>query len=260
MASERVTAAFSNGVSTIEIPAGFVSTEIWLLVNGQVWTDSNFTVSGNALTVSGVDLSNESMEISSIGSLPTTVVDSGTLETISRKLDALLTSSASTPANADNSPTITTASARVVGLVNSVSIESFAADRLPRFGMNAATGRLLTGVEHLKQSIADIILTVITTRVMRRSYGSDVFLHKDKNMTPQRIVQLYAAVASAIEDHEPRIVLDRVYLDTIEHESGEIVIVLDWRIATAYQSAFVADAGSSAANDRSFSQRLKVSA
>lgn len=256
MSVVSVTATFADGVSLIEIPSamqGVESKNIWLLFNGQVLTDNHFSINGGLLSVPSVNLTDASLQLSVIS-------DFNELETISRKLDALLTSSASTPANADNSPTITTASARVVGLVNSVSIESFAADRLPRFGMNAATGRLLTGVEHLKQSIADIILTVITTRVMRRSYGSDVFLHKDKNMTPQRIVQLYAAVASAIEDHEPRIVLDRVYLDTIEHESGEIVIVLDWRIATAYQSAFVADAGSSAANDRSFSQRLRVSA
>ena len=39
-------------------------------------------------------------------------------------------------------------------------------------GMNAHTGQSLSGLDHLRQSIADILSTPLNTRVMRRDYGS----------------------------------------------------------------------------------------
>ncbi len=38
-------------------------------------------------------------------------------------------------------------------------------------GMNANTGKELEGIEHLKQSIIDILTTPIGSRVMRRDYA-----------------------------------------------------------------------------------------
>ena len=37
--------------------------------------------------------------------------------------------------------------------------------------MNRNTGKAITGVAHLTQSVADILLTPIGSRVMRRGYG-----------------------------------------------------------------------------------------
>lgn len=39
-------------------------------------------------------------------------------------------------------------------------------------GMDATTGKPLSGDAHLAQSVADILTTPIGSRVMRRSYGS----------------------------------------------------------------------------------------
>lgn len=39
-------------------------------------------------------------------------------------------------------------------------------------GMNAQTGRRITDMDHITQSITDIVTTPITTRCMRRGYGS----------------------------------------------------------------------------------------
>ena len=41
-------------------------------------------------------------------------------------------------------------------------------------GMNAATGRALSGLDHIRQSIAEILTTPIGSRLMRRRYGSEV--------------------------------------------------------------------------------------
>ncbi|MGE4863387.1 baseplate assembly protein, partial [Yersinia enterocolitica] len=39
-------------------------------------------------------------------------------------------------------------------------------------GMNAQTGRRITDMDHITQSITDIVTTPTTTRCMRRGYGS----------------------------------------------------------------------------------------
>ncbi len=38
-------------------------------------------------------------------------------------------------------------------------------------GMDAKTGKVLEGLEHLKQSIIDILTTPVSSRIMRRDYG-----------------------------------------------------------------------------------------
>ena len=42
-------------------------------------------------------------------------------------------------------------------------------------GMNASSGHAITDNEHIAQSIGDILLTPIGSRVMRRAYGSQLF-------------------------------------------------------------------------------------
>jgi len=39
-------------------------------------------------------------------------------------------------------------------------------------GMNRETGGTLTDLDHIRQSVRDILLTPVGTRVMRRQYGS----------------------------------------------------------------------------------------
>ncbi len=47
-------------------------------------------------------------------------------------------------------------------------------------GMDAKTGKTLEGIEHLKQSIIDILTTPVNSRIMRRDYGSRLFELVDK--------------------------------------------------------------------------------
>lgn len=47
-------------------------------------------------------------------------------------------------------------------------------------GMNASTGKELEGLNHLKQSIVDILTTPIGSRVMRRDYESRLLELVDK--------------------------------------------------------------------------------
>lgn len=96
-------------------------------------------------------------------------------------------------------------------------------------GINAATGQRLSGVEHLKQSIRDILTTRIGTRVMRRDYGSRLPELVDNPTGELLKVELFAATAEALVKWEPRFRLDRVYLQSAS-EAGKIVLALEGRI------------------------------
>jgi phage baseplate assembly protein W len=72
-------------------------------------------------------------------------------------------------------------------------------------GVNRRTGRVLTGLAHVKQSLHVIFTTPIGTRVMRRTFGSAVpSLLGKANLTPQVLLNFYVAVAIAVELWEPR--------------------------------------------------------
>lgn len=77
-------------------------------------------------------------------------------------------------------------------------------------GTNAATGAPLDGLDHLRQSIRDILTTPIGTRVMRRDYGSRLPYLVDAPMNRSTLLDLYAATAEALETWEPRISVQQV--------------------------------------------------
>lgn len=96
-------------------------------------------------------------------------------------------------------------------------------------GINASTGKPMTGAEHLKQSIRDILTTRIGTRVMRRQYGSRLPDLVDNPMSEALKADLFAESAEALAKWEPRFRLDRVYLESASAE-GHIVIGIEGRI------------------------------
>lgn len=72
-------------------------------------------------------------------------------------------------------------------------------------GTDATTGKALGGIDHLRQSIRDILTTPIGTRTMRREYGSRLFALVDAPMSNATLLAIYAAAIEAIERWEPRI-------------------------------------------------------
>ena len=76
--------------------------------------------------------------------------------------------------------------------------------------MNAATGKAIDGDAHLAQSIADILMTPIGSRVMRRDYGSLLPELIDQPFNGATLVKLYGVAATALMRWEPRIRLTRI--------------------------------------------------
>lgn len=92
-------------------------------------------------------------------------------------------------------------------------------------GVNNITGKALGGLDHLKQSVIDILTTPIGTRVMRREFGSRLFEFVDAPTNGFTIIDIVAATAEALDRWEPRIIVERVVLDNAA-ETGRIGMTL----------------------------------
>lgn len=93
-------------------------------------------------------------------------------------------------------------------------------------GMNVSTGKRLEGIDHIRQSIADIITTPIGSRVMRRDYGSLVPELLDRPMNDALLMQLYAATVIAVSRWEPRIQITGIRRTVNTQQPGAAVIEL----------------------------------
>ena len=91
--------------------------------------------------------------------------------------------------------------------------------------MNKNTGQRCTGLDHLKQSIHDILSTPLGSRVMRRDYGSKLFELIDAPMNQNTLVQIYSATAEALNKWEPRFKLLKVMSDQIA--PGKLQLTLE---------------------------------
>lgn len=91
-------------------------------------------------------------------------------------------------------------------------------------GMDATTGKPLAGIAHLRQSVADILRTPLSSRVMLRDYGSDLFSLIDHPLTSETRMEIYSATVQALQDWEPRIQVDSV--DVALEEPGHFDLTL----------------------------------
>lgn len=77
-------------------------------------------------------------------------------------------------------------------------------------GMNPKTGTAVTDADHIAQSITDVLMTPIGSRVMRRSYGSHIVHLLDSPLNAATLMRLRVAIVSALLVWEPRIAISRV--------------------------------------------------
>lgn len=92
--------------------------------------------------------------------------------------------------------------------------------------MNRQTGGSTTTLEHICQSIADIITTRIGSRVMRREYGCQLVDLIDQPGNAATLLLAYAAITMALMRWEPRIRISRVQL-TSANMAGQYELTLD---------------------------------
>lgn len=92
------------------------------------------------------------------------------------------------------------------------------------YGISAITGRRIGGIDHLRQSIRDILTTPIGSRVLRREYGSRLFELIDAPYSSSTKLAIIAATAEALMTWEPRIDVEAVALRS--YAPGHVTIDL----------------------------------
>lgn len=106
-------------------------------------------------------------------------------------------------------------------------------------GMARITGAALDGLDHIRQSVADILGTLMGSRVGLRDYGSLVPELIDQPMTPANILRLYAATAVALSRWENRIRLRRVGLVAGERPGSATITIDATRTDVAASNALI---------------------
>ncbi len=91
--------------------------------------------------------------------------------------------------------------------------------------MNVNTGKTISEIAHIKQSITNILTTPIGSRIMRRDYGSRLFERIDQPINGDLIAEIYSDVVEALFTWEPRFEVEQVTVQSIE--KGKITINLE---------------------------------
>ncbi|KLU16476.1 MULTISPECIES: GPW/gp25 family protein [Xenorhabdus] len=99
-------------------------------------------------------------------------------------------------------------------------------------GMNRQTGRELTDLAHIRQSVSDILLTPVGSRIARRPYGSLLPELIDWPQNAALRLQVMAASYTAISRWEPRVMLTSITMET--RQDGKMVVDIT---GTYHQSA-----------------------
>ncbi|MDG9890416.1 GPW/gp25 family protein [Pseudomonas juntendi] len=99
-------------------------------------------------------------------------------------------------------------------------------------GVDRNTGLSLSGVDHLKQSIGDILTTPVGSRRMRPEYGSTLRRYVDMPVNDGWKSAVQAEVARSLGRWEPRIKLERV----------QVVSVIDGQIGLRLSGEYLGNA------------------
>lgn len=88
--------------------------------------------------------------------------------------------------------------------------------------MDKYTGKHLDDeVAHIKQSIADILLTAKGSRIMRRTYGSNLYQLIDRPISAALMLQLSTACVMAISQWEPRVRVESFKVSAVQGNSAQ---------------------------------------
>lgn len=92
--------------------------------------------------------------------------------------------------------------------------------------MSRITGQAVGELDHLRQSVADILATPIGTRVMRRDYGSQVPMLVDQPDNRVTELRLLSAAASALMRWEPRLSLSQISMERDPETKGKALLTV----------------------------------
>lgn len=96
----------------------------------------------------------------------------------------------------------------------------------PSIDLDAGTGANIYGWDHVLQSIGDFFSTAFGERIMREWYGSAVPRFLGEPLNTKTVVPFFSAIASAIEQWEPRYRVTRVIPESVGRD-GRLRVVIE---------------------------------
>lgn len=93
--------------------------------------------------------------------------------------------------------------------------------------MSRDTGLNIDDMEHLVQSVVDIVTTPIGTRVCLREYGCLLPYRIDLPINRAWVSEAYGEIAEALDRWEPRLSTETIFLDASAISLGKIGMGLD---------------------------------
>lgn len=100
-------------------------------------------------------------------------------------------------------------------------------------GINTSGARRIEGLEHIAQSVRDVLTTPIGSRLMRRDYGSNIPDLIDQPTNGATLMRLSAATVIALRRWEPRVRIS--HITWIVGSAGQLTV--DMRLSLTDQSA-----------------------
>ena len=97
-------------------------------------------------------------------------------------------------------------------------------------GIDRTTGKALSGVKHIEQSVRDILTTRKGTRVMRRDYGSNLPLLVDNPFNQRTIGLMRAETVDALKKWEPRLRCDECKVSSVGSGYAVFDLTFTWLV------------------------------
>ncbi|WP_442489386.1 GPW/gp25 family protein [Halomonas litopenaei] len=114
-------------------------------------------------------------------------------------------------------------------------------------GMNADSGRRLERLEHIRQSVRDILTTPIGSRVMRRDYGSLLPELIDQPLDGATALRAYSVTVVALMKWEPRIRVQQITRQVSTDRPGRLDLAIEAQlVATGDDVTLTVPLGASA--------------
>ena len=98
-------------------------------------------------------------------------------------------------------------------------------------GLSSTTLRPIPELEHVEQSVRDILLTPIGSRVHRRGYGCAAHDLVDGGTGPSGLAAIRASAITALSLWEPRLTLSLVSAEPDASGSGAVTVRIEGTVA-----------------------------
>lgn len=91
-------------------------------------------------------------------------------------------------------------------------------------GIDRNTGKMIDGIDHLRQSLQDLLTTPKGSRLMRGDYGSDIPRLVDLPVNSELVIDIISETAGAIMKWEPRLQVEDVQVTSITSSSVVLAV------------------------------------